>query len=87
MKSMSNSLLPVPRASKRIMVSIQPGMEVIVVASPNLMDTAAFAKPDPILGRIVMNSKRALWFVLPNGDRVHLAKSPDGKQRNSKRKP
>ncbi len=85
---MSNSLLPHNRVSKRIMVFAQPGLEVFVAASPLLGDTKAFNSPPVMLGKLMMNSKRSLWFVLPNGDRIHLAKCPqslNGKQRNSKR--
>lgn len=70
---------------KRIMVFIQPGMEIVVVPSPLLGDVDAFSLHAEPVGKIVMNSKRSLWFILPNGDRIHLAKS-DGKLRSTKRK-
>ncbi len=84
---MSDPLLPHTKAMKRIMVFAQPGLEVFVAASPLLGDVKAFGQPPVVLGKIVMNSKRSLWFVLPNGDRVHLAKCPtsqNGKQLKSK---
>ncbi len=80
-------LMPRPEIMKRIMVYVQPGMEVIICASPLITASDSFVGPSIILGRLSMNAKRSLWFTGPNGVAQHLAKSPDVKpKKEPKRK-
>lgn len=83
---MGHTPLPHSTVMKRIMVFVQPGMEIVLVPSPIMGDVDAFERHTEPVGKIVMNSKRSLWFELPNGSRIHLAKSPDGKKRKTKAK-
>ncbi len=79
--SSPHSLLPRSSAMKRILVFMQPGMEAVVAASPLIGDTNGFIGPVPLLGRLVMNSKHALWFETLDGERIHLAKAPEGRRK------